>query len=92
MTHEVKYGNITRQSFSHIKEVLEMPYLLEAQVDSYKQFVFVTDAPVGINTYNNIHLLSLNRNGYIFNLRSRHIIFYLNVISRELIKVMNIRI
>ena len=39
MTHEVKYGNITRQSFSHIKEVLEMPYLLEAQVDSYKQFV-----------------------------------------------------
>jgi len=39
MTHKVKYGNTVRDSFSHIKEVLEMPYLLEAQVGSYKRFV-----------------------------------------------------
>ncbi len=39
MTHKVKYGNTVRDSFSHIKEVLEMPYLLEAQVGSYKRFI-----------------------------------------------------
>ena len=39
MTHEEYFGTTKRQSFSHIKEVLEMPYLLEAQVGSYKQFV-----------------------------------------------------
>ena len=39
MTHKVKYGTTVRDSFSHIKEVLEMPYLLEAQVGSYNYFV-----------------------------------------------------
>ncbi|MCR4875091.1 MAG: DNA-directed RNA polymerase subunit beta [Clostridia bacterium] len=39
MTHKVKYGNTVRDSFSHIKEVLPMPYLLEAQVGSYNKFV-----------------------------------------------------
>ena len=39
MTHEEYFGTTKRQSFSHIKEVLKMPYLLEAQVGSYNQFV-----------------------------------------------------
>ena len=39
LTHKVKYGNTERDSFSHIKEVLEMPNLLETQTSSYKQFV-----------------------------------------------------
>ncbi len=39
MTHKVKYGTTVRDSFSHIKEILEMPYLLEAQVGSYREFV-----------------------------------------------------
>ncbi|SDY31924.1 DNA-directed RNA polymerase subunit beta [Eubacterium barkeri] len=39
MTHPVQYGLRTRQSFSKIKEVLEMPNLLEVQLDSYKWFI-----------------------------------------------------
>ncbi len=39
MTHPVKLGLRTRQSFSKIKEVLEMPNLLEVQLDSYKWFI-----------------------------------------------------
>ena len=38
-THKVKYGTTERSSFSKIKEVLDMPYLLEAQMNSYKEFV-----------------------------------------------------
>jgi DNA-directed RNA polymerase subunit beta len=38
-THPVQYGLRTRQSFSKIKEVLEMPNLLEVQLDSYKWFL-----------------------------------------------------
>lgn len=37
--HPVKSGLRTRQSFSKIKEVLEMPNLLEVQLDSYKWFI-----------------------------------------------------
>ncbi|MEG0509555.1 MAG: DNA-directed RNA polymerase subunit beta, partial [Eubacterium sp.] len=39
MLHPVKDGLRTRQSFSKIKEVLEMPNLLEVQLDSYKWFI-----------------------------------------------------
>ena len=39
MVHPVKDGLRTRQSFSKIKEVLEMPNLLEVQLDSYKWFI-----------------------------------------------------
>ena len=39
MVHPVQYGLRTRQSFSKIKEVLEMPNLLEVQLDSYKWFI-----------------------------------------------------
>ena len=39
MVHPVQYGSRTRQSFSKIKEVLEMPNLLEVQLDSYKWFI-----------------------------------------------------
>lgn len=38
-THPVQYGLRTRQSFSKIKEVLDMPNLLEIQLDSYKWFI-----------------------------------------------------
>lgn len=34
--HEVQTGLRTRQSFSKIKDVIEMPNLLEVQLDSYK--------------------------------------------------------
>ncbi len=39
MVHPVQYGLRTRQSFSKITEVLEMPNLLEVQLDSYKWFI-----------------------------------------------------
>ena len=38
-THTVEYGKTKRQSFSKIEEVLPIPYLLEAQTKSYKEFV-----------------------------------------------------
>ncbi|MBM6967737.1 DNA-directed RNA polymerase subunit beta [Pseudoramibacter alactolyticus] len=37
--HPIQSGLRTRQSFSKIKEVLEMPNLLEVQLDSYKWFL-----------------------------------------------------
>ncbi len=39
MVHEVKLGKNTRMSYSKIKEVLEMPNLIEVQKDSYKWFL-----------------------------------------------------
>ncbi|HEY8419156.1 MAG TPA: DNA-directed RNA polymerase subunit beta [Clostridia bacterium] len=36
---KVKYGNRERYSFSKIKEVLQMPYLIEVQKNSYKNFL-----------------------------------------------------
>ena len=37
--HKVKYGNTERVCFSKIKDVLEIPYLIELQKDSYKRFI-----------------------------------------------------
>ncbi|MBD5560076.1 MAG: DNA-directed RNA polymerase subunit beta [Clostridia bacterium] len=37
--HEVQYGTNTRESFSKIKEVLEMPDLIEIQKNSYQRFL-----------------------------------------------------
>ena len=37
--HKVKYGNTERYSFSNIKDVLDIPYLIEVQKDSYKSFL-----------------------------------------------------
>ena len=39
MVHEVKAGLSTRQSFSKIKEVLEVPDLIEIQKSSYERFL-----------------------------------------------------
>jgi len=39
MVHQVKRGNNTRLSYSKIKEVLEMPNLIEVQKNSYKWFL-----------------------------------------------------
>lgn len=39
MVHPVKVGRRTRMSFSKIKEVVEMPNLIEVQLDSYKDFL-----------------------------------------------------
>lgn len=39
MVHEVRAGLSTRQSFSKIKEVLEVPDLIEIQKDSYERFL-----------------------------------------------------
>lgn len=39
MVHEVPAGLSTRQSFSKIKEVLEVPDLIEIQKDSYERFL-----------------------------------------------------
>ena len=38
-THTVKYGNTERECFSKISEPLEIPYLIELQKESYKQFI-----------------------------------------------------
>jgi DNA-directed RNA polymerase subunit beta len=37
--HKVKYGNTERMTFSTIKDVLEIPYLIEVQKDSYNNFI-----------------------------------------------------
>ena len=37
--HKVKYGNVERMSFSKTKEVLDLPYLIELQKNSYKKFL-----------------------------------------------------
>ena len=37
--HMEKYGNTERHTFSKIKEVLDIPYLIEVQKDSYKNFL-----------------------------------------------------
>lgn len=39
MTKMVKYGNTERHSFSKIKEVLDIPRLIDIQRDSYKDFL-----------------------------------------------------
>ena len=39
MVHPVQLGKRTRMSFSKIKEVTEMPNLIEVQLDSYKWFL-----------------------------------------------------
>ena len=39
MVHEVKIGKRNRMSFSKIKEVLDMPDLIEIQKNSYKKFL-----------------------------------------------------
>ncbi|NMA64993.1 MAG: DNA-directed RNA polymerase subunit beta, partial [Clostridiaceae bacterium] len=39
MVHPVKLGRTTRMSFARIKEVLDMPNLIEIQKNSYKQFL-----------------------------------------------------
>ncbi|MCX7714630.1 MAG: DNA-directed RNA polymerase subunit beta [Clostridia bacterium] len=39
MIHEVKLGKNTRMSYSKIKEVLDMPNLIEVQKNSYKWFL-----------------------------------------------------
>ncbi len=36
---KVKYGNTERLSFAQVHEVCEMPYLVEVQKDSYKEFI-----------------------------------------------------
>ena len=35
----VKFGNVERRTFSKIKEVQPMPYLIEIQRDSYRSFI-----------------------------------------------------
>ena len=39
MVHPVKVGKRTRMSFSKVKEVANMPNLIEVQLDSYKSFL-----------------------------------------------------
>ena len=37
---KVKYGNNVRYTFGKVKEVSEIPYLLEIQKNSYKKFIW----------------------------------------------------
>ncbi len=37
--HKVMYGKTERMSFSKIKDIIDMPYLIEVQKDSYRNFV-----------------------------------------------------
>ena len=39
MVHPVTIGKRTRMSFSKIKEITDMPNLIEVQLDSYKWFL-----------------------------------------------------
>ncbi|MBR6570402.1 MAG: DNA-directed RNA polymerase subunit beta, partial [Clostridia bacterium] len=42
MVHEVQMGKLrTRQSFSHVEEILDMPDLIEVQKNSYQRFLDV---------------------------------------------------
>ena len=37
--HKEMYGTTERMTFSKIKDVLPIPYLIEVQKDSYKTFI-----------------------------------------------------
>ena len=37
--HKIKRGNVERWSFSKIKDILDIPYLIEVQKNSYDAFV-----------------------------------------------------
>jgi len=37
--HKIKRGNVERWSFSKIKDILEVPYLIEVQKNSYDIFL-----------------------------------------------------
>jgi len=39
MVHPVKLGRTTRMSYAKIKEILEMPNLIEVQKNSYRHFL-----------------------------------------------------
>ena len=39
MVHELKNGKVTRMSFSKIKEVIDMPDLIDIQKQSYDWFL-----------------------------------------------------
>ena len=39
MIHEIKNGKAKRMSFSHIKEVIDMPDLIDIQKQSYEWFL-----------------------------------------------------
>ena len=34
-----KYGNTTRYTFGNAREIIDLPYLLEIQKDSYNRFI-----------------------------------------------------
>ena len=36
---KIKYGNTTRYTFGHAREISDLPYLLEIQKDSYNRFI-----------------------------------------------------
>ena len=36
---KLKYGNTTRYTFGHAREIIDLPYLLEIQKDSYNRFI-----------------------------------------------------
>ena len=36
---KIKYGNTTRYTFGHAREIIDLPYLLEIQKDSYNRFI-----------------------------------------------------
>ena len=40
MVHPVQVGKRTRMSFAKVKDVTEMPNLIEVQLDSYEWFLF----------------------------------------------------
>ena len=39
MVHNVMYGNVERKSFSKTRQILDLPYLMELQINSYKKFL-----------------------------------------------------
>ena len=36
--HKIKRGNVERWSFSKIKDILDIPYLIEVQKNSYDKY------------------------------------------------------
>ena len=69
-------GNIERQSFGKIKEVVEMPNLLSVQIDSYKSFLQL-DVPPHLRQRRGLHLVF----GSIFPVTDVHGIYSLEYVD-----------
>ena len=66
MVHPIQVGKRTRMSFSNVKDVTEMPNLIEVQLNSYQWFLDegLSEAFEDINPKAKVHVLIVPKNHY----------------------------